>query len=375
MNALVLISRLATSGAETVTVGFMRRLLFTEHKASVCTVTGRHDGPLAKELEASGVVRHDLKARRLADPQALKRLVKLMKDERPDIIHAHGQDAAILAATARLISSKPLVITRHVMDEPKENWRQTLRAKMAVAAFRRADSVVAVSAATADRLSVLTRLPRTRIRVIPNGIDLEPFRSPGLSELGVELRRSLGFMSHDRVLLLPAALRNGKGHDLLLAALPGLLKHIPHLRIVFAGSGDLESDLKGRAKPFGHTIVFVGNYKKMPELFACCDLVVLPSLSEALPTVLIEAAAAGKPVVATRVGGSAEVVSDGRTGILVPPNHPQALAEAIVEMLGNPERMKAWGAAARELAAKRYSIDLQAQRTLDLWSRTIKQEI
>ncbi len=372
MRALVLISGLATAGAERVTVNFLRRLHGTEHHVDVCTVTNRHDGPLAQELEYSGVARYDLGARSLADAGAFARLFGLLQCVRPDIIHAHGQDAAILASVARLVTSRPLVITRHVMDEPRKSLRDMLRARMTLWALGRADSVIAVSEATAARLTEIAGLPRSRIRVIPNGIELESFGALELEEFGSQLRKKLGFDSYNRVVLLPAALRNGKGHEVFFAALPRLLQHISSLRIIVAGSGDREFKLRECAKSFGDCVLFLGEYLKMPQLYRASDLVVLPSHSEALPTALIEAAASRRPVVATRVGGTAEVVDENRTGMLVRTDDPEALANAIIEMFKDPERLKTFGSAARIHAEEKFSIDLQVARTLKLWSEVIE---
>src|SRR3990170_4776764 len=140
MRPLILISSLRTGGAERVTVWFMCQLIRKEIAAQVCTVTARLDnGPLVEELLRAGVVRHDLRARRLIDPLAIIRLIRLIKRERIDIVHAHGQDASILAAIAKRFLNVPLVITRHVLVEPSENWRQHLRAWFALAALRSAN--------------------------------------------------------------------------------------------------------------------------------------------------------------------------------------------------------------------------------------------
>ncbi|MBN1569683.1 MAG: glycosyltransferase family 4 protein [Acidobacteria bacterium] len=367
-RALALISGLPTAGAEKVTVGFLRRLHGTEHRVSICTVTSRHDGPLAKEIEASGVVRHDLGACRLADPLALVRLLRLLRYEQPDIIHAHGQDASILGATARLVSPHPLIITRHVLDEPQGNIRQKCRAQMTLLALRRADSVIAVSKAAAHRLSDIAGLPRPKIRIIPNGIDLEPFVASDLPARGRQLREKLRLSPNAFVVLMPAALREGKGHEVALAAMPRLKEMIPGLRLLFAGSGACEFALKQQAKPFGDRVLFLGDFSEMPILLSACDLVILPSMSEALPTVLIEAAAAGRAVVATRVGGTPEVVKENCTGLLVPPNDPDALAAAVGDLANNPKQLKAFSEAARAHARENFSLELQVRRTLELWS-------
>ena len=375
MRAFVLISGLATGGAEKVTVHFLRQLRRTEHQAGICTLTRRHDGPLARETETAGIARTDLGARRLADPRALVRLLRLLQREDPDIIHAHGQDASILAAAARLITARPLVITRHVLDEPEGSLRQMCRARLALSALRHADSVIAVSHATAGRLSGLTALSPKKIRIIPNGISLEPFLASDLQARGQQLRERLGLSAEERVVLIPAVLREGKGHEVMLAALPGMQRAIGSLRLVFAGNGNREAALREQAKPFGDKVLFLGNFSDIPLLLSACDLAVLPSMSEALPTVLIEAAAAGRAVVATRVGGTAEVVKEHFTGLLVRPNDPEALAAAIVNLLQDPKRLQAFGAAARKHALENCSMELQVQRTLELWSEIIDRRV
>jgi glycosyltransferase involved in cell wall biosynthesis len=116
-------------------------------------------------------------------------------------------------------------------------------------------------------------------------------------------------------------------------------------------------------------VLLLGERRDMPELFAASDLVVLPSLSEALPTVLMEAAAMGKPVVATQVGGTPEIVRHELTGLLVSPADPAALAQAVSALLLDPERARSMGEAARTLAVERFGIEHQAARTLALWRR------
>ena len=120
VRPLVVVSSLAPGGAERVTVSFLRRLKSAGHDVPVCTVSSQQDGALAEELRQAGVARYDLAARRLADARALLRLIRLIRGERYDLVHAHGQDAAILAALACAVCGVPFVATRHVLEEPVE---------------------------------------------------------------------------------------------------------------------------------------------------------------------------------------------------------------------------------------------------------------
>lgn len=369
-RSLVLISSLAPGGAERVVVSLACRLAARGHRAVLCTLTSRHDDArLADQLRQAGVTRHDLGARRLSNPSAVLRYLRLLARSGSEVVHAHGQDAWILACLARRVTPVPLVLTRHVLDEPAGTWRQSLRRRAALAAARRADALVAPSSATADWLARLAGVCASRIQVIPNGVDLECFDRPMGAAAREALRRSIGCAAHERVVLIPAVLRHGKGHDVLLDALPVIRQMVPQVRVVFAGGGEREAELRQRAAPHGSGVVLLGHRNDVPQLLAACDLVVLPSYAEALPTALIEAAAAGRPVVATRVGGTADIVEHGVTGLLVPPGDPSALAEAVAAVLNDPTTADRFGQAARVVAHHRFSLDGHVDRTLELWSR------
>ncbi len=367
MKSLVLISGLPLGGAETVTAAFLCRLAAQGRPVPLCTVTARHDGPLVARLGDAGVPRFDLGARRLADPSALRRLIRLLHRERVGLVHAHGQDASILAATARRLDGFRLVITRHVVDEPADDWRQRLRVRAALHAIRRSDAPVAVSRAAARRLAELVPATEGRIRVVTNGIDLALYDRPELREARDGIRFSLGLEPDEPVFLVPAVLRPGKGHYVLLDAIPRIRARVPRACILLAGDGELEHDLRARAAVLGQAVRFLGRRDDMPALLAASDLVVLPSLAEALPTVLMEAAAAERPVVATRTGGTAEVVEDGVTGLLVPPGDPVQLADAVASLLTDVRRARAMGDAGRRKATESFGLDTQIERTLELW--------
>lgn len=365
---LVLISGLPVGGAENVTTSFLTHLAETGRTVPVCTVTDRRDGPPAEKLARAGVPRFDLGARRLADPMALGRLVRLLDRERIDLIHAHGQDASIVAAAACALRPTDLVVTRHVLEEPTGNARQRGRSRLTLASLRRADAVVAVSRAVARRLRS-SAVPGERMHVIPNGVETDRYAPRRLQDSREEVRRSLGFEDEARVLLLPAVMREGKGHDLLLRLLPAVRRRVPSVRVLFAGGGEREKALRHEAKAYDvdDVVRFLGFRTDVPELMAASDVVVLPSFAEALPTVLMEAAAASRPVVATRVGGTPEVVENGRTGLLVPPDDPPALGDGVVRLLENAALGRRFGSAARSRAERLFDIRRLVDRTLSLW--------
>lgn len=369
LRALILISGLPPGGAEEVTVRFARELRRRGRRIPVCTLTARHDGAPAEVLTRSRIPRHDLGARRLLDPGAYFRLVELLRREEIDLIHAHGQDASILAAAAVLLHPAALVITRHVLDEPARGPRERARAVFTRIALRRADAVVAVSRAVARRLVEDHGVPSPRVRTIPNGIEHDRFEEASKDGTRPAVRRALDLAPSDRVVLVPAVLREGKGHEVLLRALPEIRRRIPDLRVLLAGSGEREAALRSAVKEqeLDGVVRFLGHRDDVPRLLAACDVVVLPSFAEALPTVLLEAAAAGRPAVATRTGGVPEVVKDGATGILVRPGDPVRLARAIAALLSDPERTRRLGTAARRRSRERFGMARMVRETVELW--------
>jgi glycosyltransferase involved in cell wall biosynthesis len=371
MRPLILMSSLADGGAEHVTVTLVGALLARGVGATVCTVTNRGDGSPAELLREAGIPRVDLGARRLADPSAFVRYLKLLRSRRFDLVHAHGQDASILAAAARPLVNTPLILTRHVLEEPRANWRQRLRARAALAAARRADALIAVSREAADAWARLAGISRASVRVLYNGIDVMRYRRTGLSSQCAAIRKALGFGSDERLLLMASVLREGKGHEVMFQALPLIRSRVPCTFLLVAGSGNQETALRRQAAELGEAVRFLGSRQDVPELLAACDVAVLPSHMDALPTFLLEAAAARRPAVASRVGGIPEIIEHGRTGLLVPQGAPGPLADAILEILLNPSRSREMGAAAGR-AVTRFSLHESVEKTLSVWNEVVQ---
>ena len=222
-------------------------------------------------------------------------------------------------------------------------------------AYRFAHAVVANSRAASD---ILQRegVPATRIEVIPNGLDVQRFAA----------RASYGSIT---TVLTVANLRMEKAHDVLLQAAATLLKAHPQLRFQIAGDGPRLPSLRRLAAALGiaERVTFLGHREDVPALLAHADVFVLPSRSEAFPNGAIEARAAGLPVVASAVGGLLDLVDPGRTGLLVPPDDPRALADALDGLVRAPARAAALGGAARDEVVRRYSFDRMVRSFEDLY--------
>lgn len=334
------------------------------------TMNTRRDGPLAEEFAASGVPRFDLGAKRMTDLNAWRRFSAMLQDEKIDVIHAQDQDTIVYAALARRRLGIPTVMTRHVEVEPTDTVKERVRAQMVlISAKFGIDHVVAVSKAVRESFSDLAGVPLERIDAIYNGIPVERFQ---VATPKPELRARLGWKPDAPTIIVVAVLRRGKGHEILFEAMPQVIQQLPHVQVKVVGEGEIADKVRAWAAPLGDAVEFMGQRADVPDLLAASDVVVLPSWSEALPNVLIEAGAAGRPAVTTDVGGAKEVTLDGETGYVVPPGDRDKLAARIVDVLCNPEASAAMGERASEWVRGTFSLSQQATQYIDLYRRVCK---
>jgi glycosyltransferase involved in cell wall biosynthesis len=215
--------------------------------------------------------------------------------------------------------------------------------------------VVAVSGGTNEYLQREERVPAEKIRVVPNAISWPEISS---DERVRSMLGELGAAGRSPVLGTVARLTEQKGQRYLLQSLAELRSRYPRLYCIFAGEGDAREELEALAARLGleDHVSFCGNRRDVAVMLQGLDLFVLPSLFEGLPLALLEAMAAGVPVVATSVAGSREVVEDRVSGRLVPPADASALTEAIDGLLGDPDLARTMAINGRETVADRYTI-------------------
>ena len=361
-----MLSGLDLSGGERNIVSLIPRLTEVGIEPVLCTLNRRRDGPLATEALERGVERHDLDMQRLPDWAGWQRYVALLRDLRPALVHAHDQDGILLASWGRFRTGTPLIVTRHVLDEPGDEFKAAARARATLFCLRRvADRVVGVSDATAEHLVRRHRLNPTKVTTVRNGLEALSQRPPS-DEQREQVRQEHGW-NNSFVVLMVSVLRPGKGHDVLLESIPQLVRRVPAVRVVMVGTGPLQADIARASHQYSSTIELLGQRTDVLSLMAASDALVLPSWSEALPTVLMEAGAVGLPVVATDVGGVSEIVDHGVTGFLVPPGDVATLVDRLAEVADDPERAARLGARAQERVRRDFSLDRQAAELADLY--------
>jgi glycosyltransferase involved in cell wall biosynthesis len=281
------------------------------------------------------------------DPRFPLRLLHAVRSFRSHLIHIHSRRGAdywggIVAA----LTGTPAVVSRRV-DNPEP-------VLLARAKYRCYDRVISISKRIREVL-LAAGVPAEKVVCIHSGIDTERYGRPCdrqwfLREFGLE-------QSH-RVLAAVAQLIPRKGHRVLLEALPEVIAEFPDVRVVFCGLGPLEGKLKQLCRRYGLSshARFVGFRADLERVLPCLELMVHPALMEGLGLSLLEAAAAGIPIVAASAGGVPEIVQDGVTGLLVPPADPKSLAAAIIRVLRRREMAQALGRAGRDFVWRNFSV-------------------
>ena len=308
-----------------------------------------------------------LKLRKPAHIGAAFRLARFLWSRRVDVLHSHLFYGSLFASPIGWLCRVPLIIeTPHVREHWRTGWFKS-RYVVDRLVGRCVDRYIAVSAANARYLVRDKGLPPRKVIVIRNGSDLGRFDPSARPPAG--LRSCLGLDEHDPVLLVLARLEPQKGHGVLLDAMPAILREFPRARLICVGEGILRPALEEQAVRLGLTesVRFVGYRTNVGDWLALADLTVLPSFYEGLPLVAIESLAAGKPVVATAVDGTPEVIVDGETGLTVPPGNAGALARAICHLLGDADERRRLGRAGRRWAEQEFSAEAQIASTENLY--------
>jgi glycosyltransferase involved in cell wall biosynthesis len=335
------------------------------------------DGPLVERLGMLGVPSHRVPlAARLLNPGALSALVELFRRERPAVVQSHGARSNVYTRLAGRIAGVPAVLsTVHNSlfdyDVPRLRRAGYVLAERLTSPL--ADAAIAVSGAVARDLAGRYRMREDKVVTIRNGIDAEAFVAGRHAR---DLRAALDLAPGDRVIGLTARMTAQKGHRHLLDALPALLERVPRLRCLFVGDGPLRAELERAAARLGVAGVcrFTGARSDVADVLSLLDVAVLPSLSEGLPFALLEAMALGKPVVATDVGGNAEVVADGETGLIVPARDPAALARALTILLEQPLTARTMGQRGGARVRERFTLTQMCESLERLYVSTLRRK-
>ena len=319
-------------------------------------------GPLAYRLGMSGIPTSLLQRRPGVDLRYIPRLARHLATIRPHILHLHNPTAFFYGTLAGRLARVPCIVyTEHGRDFASSKRNKFLHRLLA----RWVNRIVVVSESGRAVLQA-EGVPRERIKIIHNGIDAAQFL---IGEDRWGMRTRLGFDREQPLLGIVARLDSIKNHASLLRAMPRVIRAHPDATLLIIGDGSLRAELEKQAGELGlgRNLRFLGTRNDVPELLAALDVAVLCSLSEGLSLTLLEESAAGKPMVATAIGGNPEIIEDGQTGLLVPVGDEAALASAINSLLDDLERARTLGGAARLRFMREFTLARMLSRYAELY--------
>ncbi len=354
MKVLHLISSGGMYGAEAVILSLLAERNRAEPNSCALAIFHNPNAPppmlhaVARERGFAAELLHLVSCRGQLDPRVPAQLRTLASCFGAEIVHTHGYKADIYAAITWRGSAPTLVSTCHTWYDNDLALRIYGAADRWV--LRRFAAVVAVSEEVRARL-LAAHVPAERIRVVHNGVDPDRF-----SQAATARRQSRSDSGALRVGLV-GRLAPEKGIDLFLRAAALVLRQAPEISFAIAGDGpergklqELLAELHLEGK-----VTLLGRQEDMPAFFSTIDLLVSSSLQEGLPVALLEGMASGLPLVATRVGAVADIVLDGKTGLLVEAGQPEPLAAAVLQFASNPTWCERFGRAGQQRLAQEFS--------------------
>ncbi|MFC5803552.1 glycosyltransferase [Streptomyces formicae] len=362
----LLIGQLGLGGAEKQLVLLARGL--SERGIRTHLLVLFHRGPREAELEGSGVILVDLGFQRfswrwtslMGNVRAFARLLVFLRKEKPQVLQAFLLHSYVLAAPAARLTRVPVLVAgRRSLGFFKQGHRVALALERL--ATRWTDLLVANAEAVADDVRRDEGVPDSKLTVIPNGMPHEEFELAAPAAVDTALP----------VVVCVANLASHKGHRHLLEACAELRRRGTPCTLVLIGDGAERDALRQQADRLEIDARFLGSRTDFAGYLARADVVVLPSLFEGSSNAVMEAMAAGRPVVATAVGGTPELLEDGR-GVLVAPADPVALADGIQSVLGDPDTAAVLGRRAREWALANLTADVMVDRYVSLFQTLLK---
>ncbi len=333
-----------------------------------------------KQIEESGVsyiqvpqLRRNINL--FYDFPALLKIRRLLKKEKPDIVHTHTSKAGLLGRLAARLAGIPSIIHTphgHVFFGYFDALKTRMFILLEKLASRITDKIIALTPREkADYLRYKVA-EEDKLVIIPSGIELYKCQ-PIPQEERSKLKKKLGIPEHSAVVGTAGRLVPVKGPGFLIQAVGQVISEHPDTYLVFAGDGPLRKNLEKDAVDMGlaKNIIFTGWRDDMARILSVFDIFCLPSLNEGMGRVLVEAMALGKPVVASDVGGIPDLIIPGKNGFLVPPRNPGELAQQILFLIKNREEREKLGRAGKKMAST-YSDEIMVKKIAELYEKVLK---
>jgi glycosyltransferase involved in cell wall biosynthesis len=379
MRVLQLISSSGFYGADNVLIELSKQLRYTFFQP-IMGVFKNVQSPhleVAQEAKQCNFPVEIFPCKGRLDFRTILQIRRFLGKQKIDIIHSHGYKSNLYALAASLGTNLPKVTTCHnwLGDDPKMKFYARLD-KFFLNQF---DRVIGVSDTVTQ--DILTHnISPNKVLTIYNGINVDSFTSQKKPDTDA-IRKELGINNKCRVIGTVGRLSEEKGHSYLLKAAETVLQEYPKVVFLIVGDGPLRQHLEDRSSQLTEiyasttcakgAFIFAGVRKDMPAIYSLMDVFVLPSLTEGLPMVLLEAMASKKPVVATSVGAVPNVIEDGHSGLLVRPGDVNDLSQAIKHLLAHPEKASQLAEHARQKVKEQFSSQKMAQRYVGVYQNVL----
>ena len=385
VRVLHVITRMIVGGAQENTL-FTAALQTKNPRYDVTLLTGVDDGPEGDLLDAARAqgVRLQIEPllvrpiRPFVDLRAFLMLRRFMKNGRFDIVHTHSSKAGILGRMAAHSAGVPIIVhTLHslVFHEYEKAWKNTLYIALKRLCAPWTDSFISVNQKTLDgALAQGIGTPEKHIKIF-SGMDLAPFLNVSKGLSAAQAKKQAGIPEDALVVGKVARLFPLKGHDLFMEAAGKVAAARPDAHFLLVGGGILRESLDEQARKLGiaDRVHFAGLVRpeEVPALIQAMDVVVHSSLREGIARVIPQAGAVGKPVVTFDMDGAPEVIRDGVSGYLAPPQDTTALAGRVVELLASASERERMGREGQKFARENYSAELMVDRINAVYERLI----
>lgn len=361
-----MIDRPSLGGGQTALLLLAENLDPQRFEVFVCSAG---NGPLVDEVRSRGLSHVPVPLPKTLSLRSIKQVAAALKKNKIQILHTHGGIAGLYGRWAARRCRTPVIVhTLHGIHYL--HYRNPLLRRLYILQerilSRFSDGLILVSQADLSRARKHRLAPEDKMFIIPNGIDLKLEKDADDRQ---RKRREFGSEPDQPVIGTVGRLHRQKGIFYLVKAAGQVFSAFPGAKIVVVGEGPLGPKLRKMTLRAGleGRLLFLGARKDAASLIPLFDVFVLPSLWEGLPFVLVEAAALGKPIIATAVDGITEIIEDGKTGVLVPSKDPQALADAIISLLRDKDRARRLAERARAVIPPRFPLRRMVEQTQNVY--------
>jgi len=349
IKVLHLITSLEVGGAQHGMLLGLPRFDSDRYEHIVCSIMDRMQ--MAQQFRSAGIEVRTLGLSRKTDVSVALRLRSLLKELRPDVLHTYLLHANVLGRIIGRLTGVPAIIGSERTIGQARRW-----GRLATKLTNPLTDAVEVNSEIGGKAIVSDLgVPSNKVELVRSGLDLAAFSA---STKRADIRSELGLNDNHHLVTFIGRLRPVKGVEYGIKAFAVASVQHQNLRIALAGEGEQLGYLQDLTSQLGisENVTFLGVRNDLPDLLAATDSVLMPSLNEGFPRTAIEAMAAGKPVIATRVGGTPEAIIDGETGILVPAKDVEAMAAALSNLVDDTELQTRLGTAGRARAQQNYSL-------------------